>query len=185
MNGTTVIGTGTINNGVATLTTSTLPVGSDSITASYPGDANNSASTSFPLTQTVNKNSPVLPPPGANPSSTNTVTSITITEQVPPGVTGPVTFSNGTTVLGTAPINNGVATLTIPPQPAGTESITASTPADSSNNAATSPATTVTIVKATPVLPPPAVSSIEPGLRNPGHHHRDRPQRRHRPDLLL
>ena len=167
LDGTTVIGTGTINNGVATLTTSTLPVGSDPITASYPGDSNNGASTSFPLTQTVNKNSPVLPPPSTNPSSTNTLTSITITQQVPTGVTGPVTFYDGTTVLGTAPIINGVATLAIPPQPAGSDPITASTPADANNNAATSPATTVTIVKATPVLPPPGVSSANPIFGTP------------------
>ncbi len=167
LDGTTVIGTGTISNGVATLTTSTLPVGSDPITASYPGDSNNSASTSFPLNQTVNKNSPVLPPPVTNPSSTNTLTSITITEQVPTGVTGPVTFTDGTTVLGTAPIINGVATLTIPPQPAGSDPITASTPADANNNAATSPATIVTVVKATPVLPPPGVSSSNPVFGTP------------------
>ena len=167
LDGTTIIGTGTINNGVATLTTSALGAGSHTITASYPGDANNSASTSFPLTQTVNKNSPVLPPPGTNPSSTDTLTSITITEQVPTGVTGPVTFSNGTTVLGTAPIVNGVATLTIPPQPAGSESITASTPADPNNNAATSPATAVTVVKVTPVLPPPVVIPSNPVFGSP------------------
>ena len=37
-NGATSLGTGALNNGVATLSVSTLPVGSDSITASYPGD---------------------------------------------------------------------------------------------------------------------------------------------------
>ena len=167
LDGTTIIGAGTINNGVATFTTSTLPIGNDPITASYPGDANNSASTSFPINQIVNKNSPVLPPPGTNPSSTDTLTSITITEQVPTGVTGPVTFSDGTTVLGTAPIINGVATLTVPPQPVGSDPITASTPADANNNAATSLPTIVTVVKATPVLPPPAVSSTNPVFGTP------------------
>src|SRR5262249_23502679 len=40
LNGQT-IGTGTLVNGVATFTTSTLPAGHDPVTSSYPGDANN------------------------------------------------------------------------------------------------------------------------------------------------
>jgi hypothetical protein len=36
-----VIGTGTLVNGVATFTIATLPAGSNPVTASYPGDANN------------------------------------------------------------------------------------------------------------------------------------------------
>ncbi|MDR3468888.1 MAG: IPT/TIG domain-containing protein [Xanthobacteraceae bacterium] len=38
-----VIGTATLVNGIATLKISSLPAGSDSISASYPGDANNAA----------------------------------------------------------------------------------------------------------------------------------------------
>ena len=165
--GTTVLGTAPITNGVATITVPTLPAGTNTVTATYSGDTNNNSAISVPFTQTVNKTTPVLPPPVTNPSSTDTLTSITITEQVPAGVTGPVTFSNGTTVLGTAPINNGVATLTIPPQPAGTDSITASTPSDPNNNAATSLPTIVTIVKVTPVLPPPSVSTTNPAFGAP------------------
>jgi hypothetical protein len=52
--GGTVLGTGTLNaNGQATFTTSSLSVGSHSITAAYGGDANNVASTSAVLTQLV------------------------------------------------------------------------------------------------------------------------------------
>ncbi len=53
MNGSTVLGTGTVTNGVATLTISSLPAGSYTITASYQGDANYSASTSSPVALTV------------------------------------------------------------------------------------------------------------------------------------
>jgi hypothetical protein len=42
-NGSTVIGTATLMNGLATLTIATLSSGSHSVTASYPGDANNAA----------------------------------------------------------------------------------------------------------------------------------------------
>jgi hypothetical protein len=51
--GTTTLGTGTLSGGKATFTTSALALGSHSITASYGGDANFTASTSATLTQTV------------------------------------------------------------------------------------------------------------------------------------
>jgi hypothetical protein len=52
--GATTLGTGTLNaSGQATFTITTLAVGSHSITATYGGDANFTASTSPPLTQTV------------------------------------------------------------------------------------------------------------------------------------
>src|SRR5258708_128861 len=54
--GTTVISSGTLNgSGQAAFTTTSLSVGSHSITASYPGDSNSLASTSTVLTQVVNK----------------------------------------------------------------------------------------------------------------------------------
>ncbi len=49
----TNLGTGTINAGVATLSTTTLPVGADSLTAVYPGDSNNAGSTSAAITVTI------------------------------------------------------------------------------------------------------------------------------------
>jgi outer membrane protein assembly factor BamB len=55
LNGTTTLGTGTLNSsGVATFATSALPEGTDEITASYGGDANNQASVSSALAQVVN-----------------------------------------------------------------------------------------------------------------------------------
>ena len=53
--GSSTLGTGTLNgSGQATFTTSTLAVGSHSITASYGGDASFKGSTSPKFTQTVN-----------------------------------------------------------------------------------------------------------------------------------
>jgi hypothetical protein len=61
------IGTGTLNaSGVATLTISTLTVGSHPITVTYTGDANHNASTSVPLNQTVN-NTDGTPPKPSDP----------------------------------------------------------------------------------------------------------------------
>ncbi len=52
--GGTQIGTGTLAAGIASFTTSSLAVGSHSLTAQYSGDPNNAASTSAALIQTVN-----------------------------------------------------------------------------------------------------------------------------------
>ncbi len=47
------IGNGTLSGGIATLTTTTLPVGSNSITAVYGGDTDFTTSTSSAISQTV------------------------------------------------------------------------------------------------------------------------------------
>jgi sugar lactone lactonase YvrE len=53
MNGTTLLGSGTLSSGVATLTTSSLAVGSDPITAVYSGDTNFTGTSSGVFTQVV------------------------------------------------------------------------------------------------------------------------------------
>jgi hypothetical protein len=165
--GATILGTGTLSGGLTTLTTSTLVVGSHPITVSYSGDTNNNPATSAPLNQIVNKATPVIPPPVVSSSNPPPNTPVTITETVPPGVTGTVTFSNGTTPIGTAPIVNGVATITVPSLPVGTDPITATTSGDANNNPATSSATIVTVTPATPVLVAPIVSSNNPPPNTP------------------
>jgi|GEM_PF-1818677 len=54
MDGTTVLGTASLAGGKASYSTSTLSVGSHTITAVYGGTANIGGSTSMPVTQTVN-----------------------------------------------------------------------------------------------------------------------------------
>ena len=167
LDGSTPFGTGTLVNGQASFTVPTLTVGTHTITASYAGDLSYVAATSAPLTQTVNKGTPVLPPPTVSSTTPPAGSPVTISETVPPGVTGPVTFTDGGTVIGTAPVTGGVATITVTTLPIGSNPITASTPGDANNNPATSPATTVTVTKATPVLPPPTVSSTTPPAGSP------------------
>jgi len=55
MKGKAVLGTGTLSGGSATFTTSTLPVGTTSVTAVYGGDSNFAGSTSKPVKQVVEK----------------------------------------------------------------------------------------------------------------------------------
>ena len=167
LDGSTILGTGALNNGQATLTTSTLIVGSHTITVTYGGDTNNNPATSVPLTQIVNKATPVIPPPVVSSNNPPVNTPVTITETVPPGVTGTVTFSNGTTPIGTAPIVGGVATITVPSLPVGVDPITATTSGDTNNNPATSAPTTVTVTPVTPVLVAPIVSSNNPPPNTP------------------
>jgi len=52
--GGTTIGSGTVSGGVATFTTTTLPVASSSMTATYVGDTDDATSTSTALIQVVN-----------------------------------------------------------------------------------------------------------------------------------
>jgi Bacterial Ig-like domain (group 3)/FG-GAP-like repeat len=166
LDGATILGTGTLTNGLATLTTSTLTVGAHTITVSYGGDTNNGAATSGPLTQVVNKATPVIPPPVVSNPNVPPNTPETITETVPPGVTGTVTFSDGGTTIGTAPIVGGIATITVPSLPIGTNPITATTSGDANNNPATSSATTVTVSQ-TPVLVAPTVTPNNPAPNTP------------------
>jgi len=162
-NGATVLGTSTLNSGAATISTSTLPAGNDPITATYNGDTNNN-SASANLTQIVGKITPILPPPIVSSANLPIGTPETITEKVPAGVTGTVTFSDGTTPLGTASIVAGVATLTVPSLPLGVDSITAATSGDANDNPATSPPTLVTVGKTASVVT--LTSSTNPAAFN-------------------
>ena len=85
LNGTTTLMSGvTLTGGVATYTTTSLPVGADAITAVYSGDTNYSGSTSNSVTVTV-QSVPASFTIGASPSSAtvsagaSTTTTITVT----------------------------------------------------------------------------------------------------------
>jgi hypothetical protein len=121
-----VIGSATLNStGVATFTDSKLAAGSYSLTAVYAGDSNNLGSSSVALEQTVEAaTSSATIASSANPSKqgqsvtfTATVTSPTTTP------TGQVTFTAGTTVLGTAQLAGGKAKLSTTSLPVGSTTI--------------------------------------------------------------
>ena len=132
-NGATLIGTATPNaSGVATLTTSALPVGSDPITAVLASDSNYAQVTSNLQTETVGKAAGADVLTTSNPTPTFGQ-SVTLTDTIPVmnGVapTGTVSFYNGATLLGTGvPNASGVATLATTALPVGTDSVTQSWP---------------------------------------------------------
>jgi hypothetical protein len=131
--GSTSIGTGATVNGVATLTTSTLPWGTDSITATYTGDSTLQSSTSAALRQVVDPNPTTTTfSSNLNPSTyPQSVTfSVTVTS-AGPTPTGKVIFYNGTTAIGSASLSGGAGNFSTAGIPAGTDSITAEYEGDS------------------------------------------------------
>ena len=133
LDGTTTIGSGTLNSsGEATFSTSTLTVGTHSITAVYAGDTNFTTSTSTAVSQVVQPGGRRPPlTSGTNPSvSGQSVTFTATVAAASPGSgtpTGTVNFLDGTTTIGTGTLNSsGVATFsTSTLTSVGTHSITA------------------------------------------------------------
>src|SRR5213594_123262 len=128
--GTTSLGVVTLVNGSASLTVSTLAVGSHSLTAAYSGGGNFQASTSATVTQTVNQgNTSTSLTSTPNPSTTGQAVTLTATvSAVAPATgvpTGIITFRYGATVLGTATLVNGSASLSISTLAAGSHPLTA------------------------------------------------------------
>ncbi len=141
------IGSASLSAGTATLTYSSLAVGTYTVSASYGGDAADAASASSSLSETV----------GQIPTTTSLGTSSTsgaspqviLVATVLNSITGPlptgiVNFMSGSTTLGTATINaNGVATL-VPNLTVGVNySITAVYVGDANHITSTSPPVTV------------------------------------------
>jgi hypothetical protein len=125
--------------GVASCTT-TLALGSHSITVVYSGDATYAGSTSHPVTQNVLQATSVSLISAPNLSIINQ--SVTFTATVTPGAaTGTVTLWDGTAVIGCCslrPVTGGVATCTINTLSAGSHSITAVYSGDATHASSTS-----------------------------------------------
>jgi hypothetical protein len=148
--GTTKLGTGTLCNGVATLTTKSLHIGTNSITVVYGGDCNFLGSTSGILTLKVNQDSTTTNLTSSNTSSVfgQAVTFTATVLPVSPGSgtpTGTVTFMDGTVVLGTVSLCNGVAKFTISSLARGKHSIKAIYNGDSDFLTSTSAVLTQTV----------------------------------------
>jgi len=149
-NGSATLGMGALSGGAATFTTSALPAGSDSITATYSGDATFLVSKSAILTETVNKYATTATvASNANPSSYGQSVTFTATVSSSSGgtPTGTVTFRNGGAILGTQTLSGDVATFTTSALIAGTHSITATYNGDASNATTTSPPISQVVAK--------------------------------------
>jgi hypothetical protein len=121
----TQLETVTLKDGTASMTTSTLPVGSNDLYATYNGDTYALPSTSGYSYQTVNiapTSTTLLSSP--NPSTVGQTVTL-IAQMTPSSATGNVQFSSGSTVLGTSAVVNGNATFSISTLPKGDHKMTA------------------------------------------------------------
>jgi Bacterial Ig-like domain (group 3)/FG-GAP-like repeat len=158
------LGTETLANGIATLATSFANAGSFSLTATYGGDGNNTASTSSAVAITITPAASATTL-AATPSAGNVNGQITLKASVSgDSPTGSVSFATGTTNLGTATLTNGVASLQTSFAAAGSYPTTATYQGDKNNSASTSSA--VTIVIAAPdftISATPTSATVTPG----------------------
>ena len=113
------------SSGVATLTKSNLNADPYLLTAVYQGDTMNASSTSAAVNQVVQETtSAAAIISSLNPSQAGQSVIFTATITSPTVVpTGPVTFTAGNTVLGTAQLSGGKAKLTTSSLPTGTTAI--------------------------------------------------------------
>jgi RHS repeat-associated protein len=148
--GAATLGSAVLRGSTASLNASFATAGAHTLTAVYDGDAQNSASTSAAASLTVNKaaTTTTLAVPATTLTVNQTVTLTASVSGASPG--GSVSFQDGATVIGSAPLNAGKASLSISFQQAGSHSLTAVYAGDSNYEASTSAARTV-IVNSPPV----------------------------------
>ena len=140
----------TLAGTTATCATNTLGVGAHSITAAYSGDANNTASTSAPLAQTVGQ--------AATSTTVGALAPITLGQSVTVNVTVAVVAPGAGTPTGTVSVVDGSAscTITLPatscmltPTASGTQTVTATYNGDA-NFSGSSGGTSLTVNGVTP-----------------------------------
>jgi len=149
--GSSLLGTGSVSGGVASLSTSSLTVGPHSITADYGGDTNFSPSSSSVLSQTVNRaNTSTALASSLNPSiaTQSVMFTATVTGEFDGTPSGTVTFKGGTVVPATAPLVSGNATFMTTFVSSGNRLVTAVYNGDVDYNASTSGALTQTVSRA-------------------------------------
>jgi trimeric autotransporter adhesin len=160
--GTATLGTATLSSeGVAELQTSSIAGGSSNLTAVFPGDASFLQSTSAGLAYSITPAVTTLKAPSQSPfdpyvGANETLTASLTVDSAGAAPSGSVTFMNGSTAVGTAPMNGtsgslsapaaGTASLTVNTLPSGTDTITAIYSGDGNYAGTTSPATQIQIL---------------------------------------
>lgn len=142
--GAATLGTGSLDGtGTATFSTSTLAVGSHSITADYGADSNFTSSTSAAIEHVVGQDASnvvvnVAPNPSTFPAQV-TVTAVASSSGAGGVPTGTVTFKDGTMFLGTAALDaTGTATYATTTLPPGAHTIYAEYGGDTKHKPASS-----------------------------------------------
>jgi sugar lactone lactonase YvrE len=171
--GTTKLGSATITGNYAgSIPVTFTTAGNHDLTLAYSGDANYAAVTSAVYVQVVDSlfTSQVALTSSVNPVAVNGQTTLAVTVSAAAGQTGAgtpsgkVTFYDGTTVLGSATLANGAASLAVSFTATGSHAITAVYAGDTSFNGATSNTVTETVNALTPQVG--LTSSVDPSLVN-------------------
>ena len=170
----TLLGTGTVSaSGIATFMTSSLAIGTYSLTALYSGNAAFAASTSTAVSQVINPLTPTVTTLVVSPNPGGAGQSITFTGTVAPmpvgAPLGTITFSAGEGSIGTAAVNPvGVATITVT---APSETVTFTITAVYSGNAlfatSTSAGLSFTLIPAFGVTAPQTPFPLAQGAWSP------------------
>jgi hypothetical protein len=165
--GSTILGTAGLSSGSASYTTSSLTVGTHSITASYGGNTNFTGSSSTTFAQTVNQDaSATIVTSSLNPSIINQSVTFTATvSAVAPGSgtpTGTVIFYDGATAIDTETLGNGSAAFTTSSLGLGDHSITVQYGGDTDFTSTTSPAIAQTVKQASSTSV--VTSSVNPSV---------------------
>lgn len=147
--------------GHAALTTSALPLGARSITASYGGDAHFAASVSPAISQSVRANTTTTLTSSRNPSPAGAAVIFTAHVVSVSGTpTGNVSFLDGATSIGFGPLDaSGFATVVTSTLTTGTHSMTASYVGDTSFNPSNSTAVSQVVNAATGAATTTALAS--------------------------
>jgi sugar lactone lactonase YvrE len=141
-------------NETAKCMTAALPLGSNSITASYSGDADDASAVSLVLLQNVQQPTTVVLTASPNPAVVTTNVTLTATATAATGTpAGTITFFDGTTAIGSSNLSaGGVASFSTTTLAVGTQVLSAQYLAVGNDAGATSntvsevvqPATTTT-----------------------------------------
>jgi hypothetical protein len=144
--GASSLGIVALTGGIASLTTSSLAVGTHVITAVYSGDPSFTGSTSSPLTQTVNAiGTATALTSSLDPSQFGQLVTFTATVIPSPGPTGTVQFFDGVNSIGTVTLSGGIASLTTAALAVGTHFISATYGGDGNYTGSTSSTLTQTV----------------------------------------
>jgi hypothetical protein len=146
-------GTASLNGGVAQLSTSSLAVGSHSISALYEGNSTYQRVTSNRVTVTVNSPSAVKLEVSPTETTAGKVAILKATVTGGTGQpTGTVKFYDGSNMLGSGALEDGAANYSTSALTAGSHSITAVYSGDAKDSPATSSPVGLTVAKATPAV---------------------------------
>jgi hypothetical protein len=150
LDGSSVIGNGTISSGNAVFTTSTLGLGTHSIKAVYAGAGNFAASTSTSISQVVTQATTATAlSSSANPSVFGANVTFTATVTSNGGVPiGAVTLKLGTAILGTRTLSGGHAAFSTSALTVGSHNLTATYAGNADYTASGSAALLQKVIKA-------------------------------------